>query len=305
LCDLNAYTYKLVLEKFKLPKHYFHPVKLQPKKISTTTNFYLLHLDLDTLTKDLDYESQNFFYKMITYNERAHGLVNEKITSYEDYDNARINYQNKIGTYTNIYPNEYVLKTDYDIYSYSVHSHFVVNQFVKDELEKHFPNQMVFTSAQSLNIRMNQKVYEDKSDRKIEIKNIGKVQFRKSSEELFFNEKKERLEKENKLLNLEQTQNDVFSEIELKLNVLFPKTLKSKILKNKLEIDDYKLLPIPEFYTQNEFHDRYPETYKSVVIAENEFGDSLGLILEKENDYLLSKKLYLFNHENGEIETVK
>ncbi len=292
---------KLVLEKFKLPAHYFHPVKLEPKRISTTTKFFLLHLDFDTLTKNLDYKSQSFYYKAIGYRERGHGFVKEKITNYKEYEAVRSSHREP-GIFTTIYPNEYKITTDYDMYTYSIHSKFIVTEQLKKVLESAFPGQMRFSSAQYLRIAMDQKKYDDKVKRRIDLTGIGKVNFRKSADDAFFIDKVKRLKKAKGSLKAALLKDDEFKSVELKLNVLFPSTLKSKILSKKLDLGSFELLATNKFYTQTEYLDKYPETYKSVVIAEDIHGDSVGLLLEKKDDFLLGKKLYRFLHETGDIE---
>ena len=88
------------------------------------------------------------------------------------------------------------------------------------------------------------------------------------------------------------------------MNVLLPETFKNNYLNERLKIQGYTLLPISKFYAQCEYADRYPETYKSVAIAENGVGDSINLILEKDSDYKLRNVLFEFLHETGEYEEI-
>jgi hypothetical protein len=97
-------------------------------------------------------------------------------------------------------------------------------------------------------------------------------------------------------------EDDSFKYIEIELNVLLPQIFKNNYLKNSIKIKDYNFLSISDFYIENEYSDRYPETYKSVVIAENGLGDTLNLILERNSDYKLQNKIFEFLHESGEYE---
>jgi hypothetical protein len=207
-----------------------------------------------------------------------------------------------IGYALTIKPSKYLLSTDYDLYSFSVHGKVIVSQYLKDALVKNFPNQLSFKSAQLLNIKINQSEYENKKNLSINTKLSSKLTYTEAEEDKFYFAKVERLEKSDTLLDVSQTQDDKFSKKEIELNVLFPKVFKNNYLNKKIEIIGHTLLPISEFYSQCEYADRYPETYKSVVIAENGLGDSINLILEKDSDYKLQNTLFEFFHETGEYE---
>ena len=114
----------------------------------------------------------------------------------------------------------------------------------------------------------------------------------------------ERLENHDVPLGRTLLDNDKFGKKELELNVIFPKVFKDNYLKKRLQIEGYDLLPISKFYVQNEFSDKNPGTYKSVVIAENGVGDSVNLILERESDYQLQNRLFEFLHETGEYQEI-
>lgn len=292
---------KKVLDQFKLPAHFYHEVDLQAKQVKTTTKYYLLHLDFDTLTQDLDYTSQDFYYLLWDDFSSNYGEVEVPIRDFDAYHSARMELQEKVGGKTIVYPSEYKLRTNFDIYSYSVYGHFVVTEFVKGVLEKAFPGQIRFESAQLLNIRIDQSKYEEKRDVQIDLSGVKNVQWVRRKDDQFFFDKAERLKKDEPRLDLEQTGKDEFAQRELALNVLFPKALKSKIKKNKLKIEGYTILPLSEYYINNEFSEQYPETYQATIIAQNDYGDSVGLILEKRSDFMLQTKLYEFLHETGDV----
>jgi hypothetical protein len=190
------------------------------------------------------------------------------------------------------------------LYSFSVHGKIIVNQYLKDALEKNFPNQISFKSAQLLNIHIDQSKYDYKKNLSINTKLSSRLTYKESEEDKFYFAKVERLEKSDTAFDVSQTQNDKFSKKEVELNVLFPQVFKNNYLNKKLKIRGYTLLPISKFYSQSEYADRYPETYKSVVIAENGVGDSINLILEKDSDHKLQNRLFEFFHETGEYEEI-
>jgi len=298
---------KQVLEQYKLPHHKYHEVTLVPKKINTNTKFYILQVDFDTLNKDLVYENNSFQYSFKDFENRGHGIVEEEIKNHSELMNLKEQLNKKyspIGYRVTIAPNKFNLKTDFDLYSYSIHGKIVINQFLKDILEKNFPNQIRFKSAQLLNIKIDQTSYEGKKNLSINTKLSSRLTYKESSEDKFYFAKAERLQTSDPPFDVSLTHNNKFSKKEIELNVLFPENFKSNYLNKRLKISGYILLPISKFYSQCEFADRYPETYKSVAIAENGVGDSINLILEKESDYKLQNRLFEFMHETGEYEEI-
>uniref|UniRef100_UPI0023F07937 hypothetical protein n=1 Tax=Flavobacterium filum TaxID=370974 RepID=UPI0023F07937 len=281
---------KEVLEQYKLPHHLYHEVNLSPKKLKTNTKFYILQIEFDTLNKDLVYKNNSFHYSFKDFDNRGHGIVEEQIGNHTDLMNAKDKLgkiHSPIGYGVTIKPSNYLISTDYDLYSFSVHGKIIVNQYLKDALEKNFPNQISFKSAQLLNIKIDQSEYESKRNLSINTKLSSRLTYKESEENKFYFAKVERLEKSDTALEVSQTQEDKFSKKEIELSVLFPQVFKNNYLNKRLRIRGYTLLPISKFYLQSEYADRYPETYKSVVIAENGVGDSINLILEKDSDYKL------------------
>ena len=296
-----------ILAQFKLPNHEYHEINLVPKKLKTNTKFYILQLAFDTLNKDLDYENNSFSYSYKDFKNKGSGIVEDKIKSYSELmevkDKLKKLYSPN-GYGVNINPSFYKLKTDYDLHTYSVHGKIIVNQYLKDALEKNFPNQISFKSAQLLNINIDQSKYENKKNLFINTKLSSRLAYKESEEDKFYFAKVERLEKSDTTFDVSQTQDDKFSKKEIELNVLFPQVFKNNYLNKKLKITGYTLLPISKFYSQSEYADRYPETYKSVVIAENGVGDSINLILEKDSDHKLQNRLFEFFHETGEYKEI-
>jgi len=298
---------KQVLEQFKLPHHLYHEVTLVPKKLKTNTRYYILQVDFDTLNKDLVYENNSFHYSFKDFDNRGHGFVEEQIGNHTDLMKVKEKLgkiHSPIGYGVTIKPSKYLLSSDYDLYSFSVHGKIIVNQYLKDALEKNFPNQISFKSAQLLDINIDQSKYENKKNLSINTKLSSRLAYKESEEDKFYFAKVERLEKSDTAFDVSQTQDDKFSKKEIELNVLFPQVFKNNYLNKRLKIRGYTLLPISKFYSQSEYADRYPETYKSVVIAENGVGDSINLILEKDSDHKLQNRLFEFFHETGEYEEV-
>lgn len=304
---------KIILEQFNLPEHTFTLVKLKPKKINTRDKFYLLQINHDTLTKELDFEKVHFLYRLkkgiidsqASYSDWKN--VETTITSYADLqdflNNLRKELKNKgMRESIEFRPSEFILNTKYDLYSYSVHNKFIVSEFLKNELEKHLPSQILFRSAQLLCINIEQDQYDIMSKREIDlIDKVARIKYTSASEDLFYYDKMQRLEEADSEFPDNILKGDEFTDKEKELNVVLPEKFKRLFRKGNID-DEYELLSIDDFYIQNEFADRIPETYKSLIFAENGCGDSLGLILDKKSDYKLKPQIYEFLHETGEIE---
>jgi hypothetical protein len=298
---------KQILERFKLPYHIYHEVNLVPRKLKTNTKFYILQIEFDTLNKDLVFENSEFHYSFNDFKNRGGGKVEEKISNHSDLMAVKEKLgktHSPIGYGVALKPSIYVLKTDFDLYSFSIYGKIIINQYLRDALEKNFPGQIQFKSAQLLNIKIDQSKYDEKRKLNINTKLSSKLSYKESEDDKYFYTKMERLENYDlpfKTLNAEQ---DEFSKKESELNILFPVVFKNNYLSKRIKIDHYTLLPISKFYIQNEYADRYPETYKSVAIAENGVGDSINLILERDSDHQLQNRLFEFFHETGEYEEI-
>jgi hypothetical protein len=290
---------KSILEQFKLPNHIFHPVNIVHRRLKTDTQYFILHLEHDRLTKDLDFAFQTFYYNNTQFIDRTFGEISTPLLNYDDFEQLR----NK--THHDIFPQKYILNSDYDMYSYSVYGHIIVNQYLKNILERNFPNQMLFESAQLLSISIDQTKYEAKAKIYENIVVDTRLSYEQLPDERFYWEKVKRLKENDIPIDISILESDKFTQKQIELNVIFPADFKHDFLKKKIELKgDYYLLGISKFYTQNDYADKSPETYKSVVIAENGFGDSINLILEKESDIKLQYKLFEFLHETGEYQEV-
>lgn len=295
---------KAVLERFSLPEeHLFHPVKMQHRKIKSDTRYYIFQVAGNTILKDLDFENCSFRFRS-PYADKESVLdepLGYKLKNFEHLVETEKELREKYDQYIEVRPDVYLLRTDKDMYSQPDHRKIIINDFLKQALEKAFPNQMYFKSAQLVSIKMDQKMYDSKA-----LVNRGegisaKPIYIPSEADLFFQAKMQRLENSKEVITPEMTTDDAFRAKELELNVLFPEEFKDKILSKKLKIRGYKMLKPANYYSDNEYVGRTPESYKSVVIAENGYGDSINLLLEKDSDYMLQDVYYEFLHETGQV----
>lgn len=298
---------KMVLEKFKISNCRFHPVEIHPKKIKTRTKFFILQLDYDTVNKSLDFEKVKFSYRIKSFKQVGPLMpISVPVTSYEGLmqvkDEIAKNLKD-VSTFVEIFPDQFILKDDYDIYSHK--GDILVNEYVKQKLEELFPMQMMFQSAQGLRIKINQEVYDYKRKEYATMKvNTNQVYYSQSATDKFYYDKAERLEKEDNVFSSELVGDDEFNSKAKELKVIFPEGFKKFYRKNK-SIKGYDFISITDFYIENEYSSRNPETFKTVIVAENGCGDFLGLILEKDSDYSLKNELFEFLHETGEVKKFK
>jgi hypothetical protein len=296
-----------VLEQFRLPEHNYQEVRMEPKKIKTETKFYVLQITADTLNKDLIYEGNAFHYSLDDYENRDHGPVTATINNGDDVEALRNKLREEhlpIRFGVKIIPEYYRLDSSYDLYTFSVHKKIIINQYLKDALEKNFPGQIGFRSAQLLNIHIDQSKYDDKKQLLVNTKLSSKLSVKGSEEDKYYFAKRERLENFDTPFDVPSSGTDTFTKKEIALNVIFPEVFRNNYSGKRLKISGYKLLPVSGFYIQDEYSDRHPETYKSVVIAENGIGDSINLLLEKDSDHKLQNRLFQFFHESGEYREI-
>lgn len=315
---------KTVLESFKLTKSLFHEVEVKLTGIKSDSKFYVFHVDEDTLAKDLDFEKLSFKYRTMKgtrlnpeYSKFED--INKEIKSYEEYkqvfseiveemdEKIKSKYMRDSVDRLQFTPETRILKSDYDVFSHTSFGrrYIIVNEHVKNKLEKYFPGEVKFSSAQNLKIKIDQDVYETKDKiHKSEILEVTKVSFKKLSKTQFYEDKMERLKNNPVIVPDVELDETPFKETEKRLNVLFDNSFKKSFTKKK-DYGRYELMELKEFETYNEYADTNPESYKAVIVAQNGFGDYLGFLLEKESDYKLGKHLYEFFHEIGSVKKYK
>ena len=214
----------------------FHPVILTPKKLTIDTKYYLLQLNHDTLTKEMEFESADFFFVTKGFKSKKYGDIPGKILSYEELQ-KKVNQLREVnGEITDVCPIQYRLKTDYDLHSFSVYGHFILNEFLKTALEQSLPGQMQFRSAQLLNIKMEEGAYQAKGHIHFHPSIESRVNALASADDLYYFSKKERLENNDALIQISGENGDPFLKKQIELNVIFPELFKKKFMDGKLKI---------------------------------------------------------------------
>jgi hypothetical protein len=292
-----------LLRNFKLPRHRYFKAQVELKKLSTTATYYVLQFDENSIYDDLKFGETSFVSTRRHFTERGGPKpVDTPISSYEEMCEVRkkINSTIKgISSFYEVTPSKFPLNSSYDLYT--LKNKIIVNEYVKQAVELVFPNQVHFSSAQLLNIKMDQNIYNSKKEMPPDFLSLSNsVSKDLSTTDNRYKKKKERLEINDKTLDEHRIEEDDFKLIQIRLNVIFPIELK-RIYREGMEMGQYKMLLPDNFYIENQFADSYPETYKALIIAENGFGDSIGLLLKKESDFQLDSTLYEFLHETGDI----
>lgn len=288
---------KQILEQFKSTRMQFHPTIIKHDKLKTNLPFYLLEMEHDSIYQLLDLSRCNFFYQ---YSLDSFGILSEpmkvekKIDSLEELPKA-IPIEN--AARIEIYAKPYLLKDDYDIFT--IKSSIIVNEFVKKQLEDKLPNQISFESAELHKIIINQNDYDNKRLLKFDIA-IQNLSIASSPEMAYYELKMQRLKNTKATVFPTSNYNDELAEFENKNGIHFPENFR-ELYSNGLNSNEFTLLKTTDFYIEDQYEERYPETHRSVIIAENGCGDCLGLILKKESDYELDDTLIEFLHETGEI----
>ena len=289
---------KIILEQFVSTKMQFHKTIFKNDKLKPNVEYYILEMETDSVYQLIDFDKTSFLY---SYSTEWFGClsapqkVDKKITKYEEIT-CSVSIEN--ARRLEIYPESYHLKEACDIFT--IKSDFIVNEFVKEKLEKELPNQISFESTELFNIRASQIDYDKKRGENIQIK-INKIQVEVSLETIFFEEKMKRLKNTSNSVYPKSQHRDNLAVFENSNGVIFSNNFRM-LFRNGLDSDEYKLLNVDDFYIEEQYQDRYPETYGAVIVAENGCGDSLGLILKKNSDYELDDILVEFLHETGEIE---
>jgi hypothetical protein len=292
---------RAVLSKFTLPKHKYFQAEVKPKKVKSNVSYFVLQFDFDTIYNDIDFQQTDFKFRRKTFSSHTGWrAIRQKVSSLQELAEESKTLRSstdKISTFIEILPTRFTIKSNFDVYT--VDNRIIVNEFVKEALESNFPNQINFRSAQLLNICTEPKDYERKRSRTISFSTRNDL-FSVPEVEQHYIAKKDRLERQSVQVDPSLIQADEFTAIQLKLNVIIPDNLK-RFLKSNSALGEYSILAIDRFYQQNEYSSTNPESFKAVIVGDNGIGDSIGVILEKDDDYRLQNVIYEFLHETGEI----
>ena len=303
-CLLVSETLLRHLKNFNIPNFIEHKAILNTKYLDLNEGYFFLVFDDNTLINQCKEEHEFEFYfkrfSISTPKRRIKGKSeNFKILLIE----SSKKYSESTSDMINFYPKRIDIKSNLDIYTLNrkiIFSEKLANSINQSglgplELKSTYPMSLLSNKVMSDSIE-----YVNPVNNKILIENDN-----------FYHKKKERLENHDPAFKRFKLFKDRISKIENKLNIIFPKEFKDIYLKGKLIFkddyleDEFHWLSIEEFSIENSYSDRYPETYKSCLVASNGCGDYVALLLEKNDDYKLNKELVTFNHETGEIEKGK
>jgi hypothetical protein len=283
---------KTLLDSFSISKHEFIKIEIDPKHFKISQKFYLLYIEFDYALKQLDFDKTEFEIGERDFDTlRSHNYYKgyqKPIKSYEELKSKK-----------EIRPKNIYVKHSYDIFSLG--REIVVNEYVKNTLEKVLPNIWDFKSLQKNRIQIDQSKYDQKA-RTYNSHNFSLKPFtyQKKKDYQFYLDKMDRLSRSKIDIDENIISKDEFYEISKKLRITFPNILKKRIL-NPIQLEDYDIRDINGFETNDFYFQEHPQAYKSILIGDNGCGDSVGLMLKKNSDFELQNKLFEFLHEAGEI----
>jgi len=308
---------KAIIEQFNIPPHYFIPLRLDLKTLTTNLKYYLLVIESDSLLKMADFKNVQFYYKERQEGYKRHKkkfLKKGEIKNFEDI----LPYRRENDIRSDLVPTEYKIQCDLDVFS--IRKEILVSEEVKTKIESYLDNQVHFKSAQLHNLRIVRS-----SNAPIAFSDIEVVQSENivNEEIQFYFDKMEKLENEEFEIETSIVK-DEFYDIQHKLKVIIPESVKEKYRKLKakhrphfhMDSDEYdrleeqgieiiddqlELLEIHEFRHLQEYASMRPETYNALAIGFYGDGDEVGLLLEKDDFFQLQEKLYYFSHDDGGV----
>lgn len=295
-CDL--------LSHFSLPPHEFYQANVKHDRLTTDTQFKILRFEKSVKTREnVDYTRANVVSRISNNGKNLqYVLINDEVNTVKDYYaveyRAPEGYNRKDTKIVN-----HPLLTGYDMYAHGIE--LVVNEFVREAMERIFPGHFRFLSYGHYEISIDQDLYEAKkakyNDVDWESFGIGNTKFEIDKQFIAWRKKAKRLKKEPAIIPESEFSKDNYKVIEQKLNVIIPQTVKQAIIA-LADDEEYELLTLDAFFIENEYANDQPQSVNAMIVAENGVGDSLGFILEEDCDYTLSPIVNEFLHEEGGVE---
>ncbi|WNJ18681.1 SMI1/KNR4 family protein [Pontibacter sp. G13] len=293
---------KALLAQFQLPVHCFLPVSAELDGVEIDRNFFLFQVEYDSIRRLTNYPESTFeqVSRRLEYGSEDRMRLDRGQVGSSSEKDSWCEMVRKRGAYAcELIAVERQMLGHHDLFTQG--TKIVVNQYLKEALDRLFAHQMRFASAQKLRLKIDQAVYDQKAhlilNAGIPLKSLSST----LSEELqFLYQKADRLRQEDPPFSAELP-SDEFEEIQRKLNVIFPDSFK-KIYRLGNRINpDFPFLPIDRFCIQSEYVKVHPESVKALIVAENGAGDQIGLLLDRAHDHRLGGQLCMFLHETGEI----
>ena len=303
-CLLISETLLTHLKNFDIPKFIEHKAILNTKKLAINENYFFIVFDDNTLISQCEDEHEfEFYFKRFSVRSYKRTLKGKSCNFNELLKETSKDYSETVSDLINFYPKQIDIKSNLDIYT--INRKIIFSERLANSISQLGLGPLELRNTYPMSILPN--VKSTTSYKHVEpVDNMILIE-----EDNFYHKKKERLENHDPEFRRFKLFSDRMSKTEKNLNIIFPPEFRDIYLRSKLTYKDgdleeeFSWLSLEEFSIENSYSDRYPETYKSCLVASNGCGDYVALLLEKDDDYKLDKKLVTFNHETGEIEKGK
>ena len=294
---------KLALEhlrNFNLPEFRVLQVDLKTKKIKINQEYFLILFDDNTLIEECDPQQEFEFYFRRSSESGPKRVIKGEIKSFNELKTeVQSIYTEAISDMLEFYPKSVEIKSALDLFTFNrkmivstrLRESIINSCFGPSDFQSTIP--MVLTSS-------------------VNLESISSPQNHRSNHENipddgFYSLKRQRLQEFDPPFSRVGISEDRLGRVERKLNVIFPEQFRNYYLNAQITFEDgmmmeeFDWLPFEKFFIENSYAERYPESFKCCVVAENGGGDCIGLLLEKHDDYKLNEELVALMHETGEI----
>lgn len=311
---------KLVLESFDLPRHKFYPIKVYLESRwykNDTANYFLFVTNNSSLFENLIVKSNKLSDTRLLFDADnffiEDSLKITKISQFKKFIAPRSHYQ--FYKYNDI--SQIKIKKHFDV-TVIDGTKIYISHGLKDALKEYNITGINFRKNYTINWivpKIRKKIMVESDLLKYE---DDKISANQQNIQLYLAAKdrqKSIASDHNAVKGFYEKTNLIPSdsmelkirEIEIKGNIVFPKEYRKYLLSGnhpKLgpKFKDYEFLPIDRLeQIGKDWYQNTPQTYRAVLIAENGYGDYLGLLMEEDSTFKLSNVLYQFEHETGEV----
>jgi hypothetical protein len=298
-CLLISNSLYVELSRFNLPAYQKHEAKLVTKKLELDQKYWLLIFEDNTILDECkDITEFEFYFRKFSETSRKRIIKGNKNEFNEIKLFSSKEYGESISSIIEFYPKSVYINSRLDIIT--LNWKIIVSKRLRDFIIKNGFGPATFSSTIPMVLKSEMEYRK--------VPDIGNIGIQKISEHLgYYDLKMQRLKNNDPPFKRFKLFSDRLSKAEERLNVIFKKQFredynkKKLIFKDGLLTEEFNWLSIEDFFIENSYSDRYPESYKSCCVAGNGCGDYVALTLEKNDDYKLRMDYVVFNHETGEM----
>lgn len=288
------------IRNFNLPEFRILQVDLKAKKVKINQEFFLIIFDDNTLIEECEQQQEfEFYFKRFSESGPKKVIKGENKSFSELKSEVQSTYAESISDMLEIYPKRVEIQSNLDLFT--LNRKIIVSTRLRESIINTGFGPIDFQSTIPMVLTSVVNLESISAPQKDSTNHVTIV------EDDFYSLKMKRLEEADPPFSRVDLGEDRLARVERKLNVIFPKKFRNYYLITHIIFDDgmmieeFDWLPFEKFFIENSYTERYPESYKCCVVAENGGGDYIGLLLEKHDDYKLNEELVALMHETGEI----